>query len=69
MKLIKLDAIDSTNDFLKRLSVEQSLENFTVVTAERQTRGKGQMGAKWDSETGKNLMFSVLVNNVLNYIS
>ena len=69
MKLIKLDAIDSTNDFLKRLSVEQSLENFTVVTAERQTRGKGQMGAKWDSETGKNLMFSVLVNNVLNSIS
>jgi BirA family biotin operon repressor/biotin-[acetyl-CoA-carboxylase] ligase len=69
MKLIKLDAIDSTNDFLKRLSVEQSLENFTVVTAESQTRGKGQMGAKWDSETGKNLMFSVLVNNVLNSIS
>ena len=69
MKLIKLDAIDSTNDFLKRLSVEQSLENFTVVTAESQTRGKGQMGAKWDSETGKNLMISVLVNNVLNTIS
>lgn len=69
MKLIKLDAIDSTNDFLKRLSVEQSLENFTVVTAENQTRGKGQMGAKWDSETGKNLMISVLVNNVLNSIS
>lgn len=69
MKLIKLDAIDSTNDFLKRLSVEQSLENFTVVTAESQTRGKGQMGAKWDSEIGKNLMFSVLVNNVLNTIS
>jgi BirA family biotin operon repressor/biotin-[acetyl-CoA-carboxylase] ligase len=69
MKLIKLDAIDSTNDFLKRLSVEQSLENFTVVTAESQTRGKGQMGAKWDSETGKNLMISVLVNDVLNTIS
>ena len=69
MKLIKLDAIDSTNDFLKRLSGEQVLENFTVVTAENQTNGKGQMGAKWESETGKNLMFSVFINNLLNNIS
>jgi BirA family biotin operon repressor/biotin-[acetyl-CoA-carboxylase] ligase len=69
MKLIKLDAIDSTNDFLKRLSGEQALENYTVVTAEKQTLGKGQMGAKWDSETGKNLMFSVLINNRLATIS
>lgn len=69
MKLIKLDAIDSTNDFLKRLSGEQPLDNFTVVSAENQTHGKGQMGAKWDSETGKNLMFSVIINNLLNNIS
>lgn len=69
MILIKLDAIDSTNDFLKRLSVEQALENYTVVTAENQTSGKGQMGAKWVSETGKNLIFSVLINNKLNSIS
>lgn len=69
MKLIKLDAIDSTNDFLKQLSGEQSLDNFTVVTAENQTNGKGQMGAKWNSEKGKNLMLSVLINNLLNNIS
>ena len=69
MKLIKLDATDSTNDFLKQLSGEQALENFTVVTAENQTNGKGQMGAKWDSETGKNLIFSVLIKNVLNKIT
>jgi hypothetical protein len=69
MKLIKLDAIDSTNDFLKRLSGEQPLDNFTVVSTENQTHGKGQMGAKWDSETGKNLMFSVIINNLLNNIS
>ena len=69
MKLIKLDAIDSTNDFLKRLSGEQPLDNFTVVSTENQTHGKGQMGAKWDSETGKNLMFRVIINNLLNNIS
>ena len=38
MKLIKLGAIDSTNEFLKGLSSKQSVENFTVVTAENQTK-------------------------------
>jgi len=62
MQLIKLDAIDSTNEFLKGLSNNQVLENFTVVTAENQTNGKGQMGAVWDSEPGKNLIMSILVS-------
>jgi BirA family biotin operon repressor/biotin-[acetyl-CoA-carboxylase] ligase len=65
MKLIKLDAIDSTNEFLKGLSNKQELENFTVVTAESQTKGKGQMGAVWTSEVGKNLVMSVLVRDFL----
>ena len=65
MKLIKLDAIDSTNEFLKGLSSNQVVENFTVVTAEIQTKGKGQMGAVWVSESGKNLIMSVLVNSFL----
>lgn len=63
MKLIKLDAIDSTNDFLKALASQDELDNFTVVTAENQTKGKGQMGAKWQSESGKNLIMSVLVKD------
>jgi BirA family biotin operon repressor/biotin-[acetyl-CoA-carboxylase] ligase len=63
MKLIKLDAIDSTNEFLKGLSSKQSIENFTVVTAENQTNGKGQMGAVWNSEPSKNLIMSVFIDN------
>jgi BirA family biotin operon repressor/biotin-[acetyl-CoA-carboxylase] ligase len=65
LKLIKLDAIDSTNEFLKRLSSNQTVENFTVVTAETQNKGKGQMGAVWVSEPSTNLIMSVLVNNFL----
>lgn len=65
MKLIKLDAIDSTNEFLKRLSNQQEIENYTVITAENQFNGKGQMGSKWDSESGKNLIMSVLVKGFL----
>jgi BirA family biotin operon repressor/biotin-[acetyl-CoA-carboxylase] ligase len=65
MKLIKLDAIDSTNEFLKGLSSSQAVENFTVVTAETQTKGKGQMGAVWVSEPSKNLIMSVFINDFL----
>jgi BirA family biotin operon repressor/biotin-[acetyl-CoA-carboxylase] ligase len=61
MPIIKLDAIDSTNDYLKQLSKESDLENYTVVMAKEQTKGKGQMGAKWSSEKGKNLTISILV--------
>jgi BirA family biotin operon repressor/biotin-[acetyl-CoA-carboxylase] ligase len=69
MQLIKLDAIDSTNEFLKGFSNNNLLENFTVVTAENQTKGKGQMGAIWDSEPSKNLIMSVLVADFVTDIN
>lgn len=69
MNIIKLNAINSTNDYLKELSSSQFLENFTIVSAENQTAGRGQMGAKWDTHPGKNLTFSVLVKDLLQGIS
>lgn len=69
MKLIKLDAIDSTNDFLKGISSLPETVTFTVVTAEMQTKGKGQMGQKWESEPGRNLIMSVLLKDVFNDIN
>lgn len=65
MNIIKLDAINSTNDYLKGLLQRQFVENFTIVTAENQTDGKGQMGSKWSVQAGKNLTFSVLVKDLL----
>lgn len=59
MKTIKLDAIDSTNTYLRQLSTKENLADFTIVMAALQTAGKGQMGTKWKSEKGKNLTFSV----------
>lgn len=59
MNLIKLNAIDSTNTYLKRLVSEIELEDYTVVMAETQTQGRGQMGTKWLSQSGQNLTFSV----------
>lgn len=63
MTIIKLDAIDSTNTYLKELSQKETLENFTVVSAKSQTNGKGQMGSKWVSESNKNLIISILIKN------
>ncbi len=65
MNIIKLSAINSTNDYLKGLSSAQYLENFTIVTAESQTAGRGQMGSSWNAEPGKNLTFSVLIKDLL----
>lgn len=60
MQLIKLDATASTNVYLKSLAQERTLEDYTTVLAHEQLNGKGQMGATWHSEKGKNLTFSVL---------
>lgn len=59
MKIIKLDAIDSTNSFLKNMAVKTAVGDFTVVVARRQTSGRGQMDAYWEAEAGKALTFSV----------
>lgn len=59
MRIIKLNAIDSTNSFLRQLSTEESVDDFTVVVTDYQTDGRGQMGTKWQSQSDKNLMFSV----------
>ncbi|PWA05848.1 biotin--[acetyl-CoA-carboxylase] ligase [Flavobacterium psychrotolerans] len=69
MKVIKLDAIDSTNKFLKGLLNSQTVGNYTVVTAENQTQGKGQMGSVWSSEIGKNLIMSILIKDFLLDVS
>ncbi|PKQ43645.1 biotin--[acetyl-CoA-carboxylase] ligase [Confluentibacter flavum] len=59
MRIIKLNAIDSTNSYMRRLSSEENLDDYTIVTAKHQTQGRGQMGTVWSSENSKNLMFSV----------
>ena len=59
MPIIKLDATDSTNSYLRKLSTVETVLDFTIVTAKYQTEGRGQMGTIWSSETSKNLTFSV----------
>jgi BirA family biotin operon repressor/biotin-[acetyl-CoA-carboxylase] ligase len=63
MQIIKLDATESTNTYLKALAVKKELQDFTVVMTKNQTLGRGQLHSKWESESGKNLAISILKNN------
>jgi len=62
MNIIKLNAIDSTNSYIKKLVNKTALESYTVVVAKQQTLGRGQIGTSWVSDSGKNLTFSILIN-------
>ncbi|WP_242202557.1 biotin--[acetyl-CoA-carboxylase] ligase [Aestuariivivens insulae] len=59
MRIIKLNAIDSTNSFLREMIYNEVVADYTVVVAQHQTHGRGQMGTTWESDKGKNLMFSL----------
>jgi len=61
MIIRKLSTISSTNDYLKELYAKKDLDNFTVISTDYQTLGKGQGVSKWVSDKGKNLLFSILV--------
>lgn len=60
-KIIRLKEIDSTNRFLRELKDEQG-DEMVVAVADFQTAGKGQGSHTWESEAGKNLLFSIKVN-------
>lgn len=61
MHIIKVDAIDSTNTFLRNLNREKKLEDPVCVLAFEQLAGKGQMGTVWQSNPGENLTCSVFM--------
>ena len=69
MKLIKLNAIDSTSSFLKDLAQNSRLENYTVVVTNNQIKGRGQQANHWVSEPFKNLTTSIFINDLTLDIS
>lgn len=50
----------STNDVVDRFARE-GVEEGVVVFAESQTQGRGRMGRRWESPSGRGLWFSVLL--------
>ena len=59
MNKIHLSSIDSTNTYLKENY--EKLDNYTFVSTDEQTNGRGRNSRVWKSENGKNLLFSLLI--------
>ena len=60
-KSLHFNEIDSTNTYLKNNYL--SLDNFTFVSSDYQSNGKGRNDRKWLSDSGENLMFSFLIKD------
>lgn len=59
--LIYIEETDSTNHYLNDLCNKQDVSELTTVVANYQTLGRGQRGNSWESEKGKNLIFSFVL--------
>ena len=57
-KIIHIDETDSTNRYIK------GLKEGNVVVADYQTSGRGCGTNMWESERGKNILFSVMIHPV-----
>jgi len=60
-QIIHLPEVVSTNISLRERINGRSLPEGSVVWADCQTAGRGQMGNGWESEPGKNLTFSTVL--------
>ena len=60
-RILRVAETASTNSLLRELVIKESLAEGSVVVADFQTAGRGQIGNTWESEAGKNLMFSLVL--------
>ncbi|WP_308599749.1 biotin--[acetyl-CoA-carboxylase] ligase [uncultured Dysgonomonas sp.] len=60
-EVIHISETNSTNNYLKELLQTQNVDEGTVVWADFQSAGKGQRGNGWESEAGKNILFSIVL--------
>ena len=58
--VVYYEEIDSTNTQAKRMG-KTGAEHGLIVTADKQSAGKGRRGRAWESPAGMNLYFSILL--------
>lgn len=61
-RYIHLHETASTNTYLARMA--SMLPSGTVIYTYNQTAGRGQRGNSWESESGKNIAFSLLLKDI-----
>ncbi|MCO5260433.1 MAG: biotin--[acetyl-CoA-carboxylase] ligase [Crocinitomicaceae bacterium] len=60
-KIIHLDSIDSTSNYVANLQKQGNLTHGTAIIADEQTEGRGQRGTVWSTVPGLNLTLSFYV--------
>ena len=55
------DILPSTNVYATQLLAQEDVIEGTVIVAKYQTAGKGQGSHTWDSDSNKNLLFSIIL--------
>ena len=58
-KIIQFETIDSTNDYAKKIALEEL--DGTVVISEEQTKGKGRIGRQWHSKSKEGIWMSIIL--------
>lgn len=59
--IVRLDAVDSTNNYANQQLSKKTVEEGTVFLAYDQTAGRGQLKNSWESAPGENLVFSIVL--------
>ncbi|WP_298062208.1 biotin--[acetyl-CoA-carboxylase] ligase [uncultured Rikenella sp.] len=62
-RVISFDEVTSTNDVAMHDAA--AYRHGCILTAQRQTAGRGQRGNRWSSAAGENLTFSIVLEPVL----
>jgi BirA family transcriptional regulator, biotin operon repressor / biotin---[acetyl-CoA-carboxylase] ligase len=60
-QLIELESVDSTNNYAMGLVHEGLASDGLICLARHQWAGKGQRGKTWESESGQNLIMSLII--------
>src|SRR5680860_150521 len=60
LNIIVLKDVESTNNYANQLILSNA-EEGTVVLAQFQKKGRGQQGNQWESQSGKNLLASIIL--------
>ena len=61
MEFLRFEELDSTNNHAKTLIAEGKAKDRQIIYAVSQNAGRGQASNAWESESGKNLTFSLII--------
>lgn len=65
-KVIKLEEIDSTNNFVKEKVLAKQMSANTIVVANKQTKGRGTKGRIWHSNNDHGIWATMCIANSSN---